>query len=400
MIIQSEGKISKKINVFGPFDRFNYGDLLFPIVLEYCFNNYEPYLERKYFGTFSFNLLKSGGLKGDGFKALRKEVNKEKRAVVLVAGGESIAATWHELYSFKSKIYGWLCSFKLFNKILRHTELVRRLMNARSNFPFQVCEEDYSSDLSVVFNSVGCIFQDEFIFLHSREEKVYMAVRDGLSYNKIVNDKSISPFLVPDSAVMISKILDKKHLSKCSIREEIINLNNTQYCVFQISKHHAEQYYLEISRQLNLIKDTTGMRIVLCPFATLHRHENHVAMKAIMEVGRKKFTYIANPSVDEISYLLLHSSCFIGSSLHGNVVAMSYGIPHIPIGINHIKLESYLNTWGTRQYRKVHPPNDFFKASEGILDDLNAILDLRENTEKQQESYVQSFKRILEMINL
>ena len=39
------------------------------------------------------------------------------------------------------------------------------------------------------------------------------------------------------------------------------------------------------------------------------------------------------------------TTCFIGTSLHGNIISMSYSVPHIGISKNILKLDGYLKSW-------------------------------------------------------
>ena len=48
--------------------------------------------------------------------------------------------------------------------------------------------------------------------------------------------------------------------------------------------------------------------------------------------------------IDSIS-LIAHSTVFAGSSLHGNITAMSYAIPHFPINTQVTKLNHYVKQW-------------------------------------------------------
>ena len=44
-------------------------------------------------------------------------------------------------------------------------------------------------------------------------------------------------------------------------------------------------------------------------------------------------------------YLIANSRFFAGTSLHGNITAMSYAVPHIGLNREISKLDNYLKTW-------------------------------------------------------
>ena len=48
--------------------------------------------------------------------------------------------------------------------------------------------------------------------------------------------------------------------------------------------------------------------------------------------------------IDSIS-LIAHSTVFAGTSLHGNITAMSYAVPHFPLNEQVAKLTNYVKQW-------------------------------------------------------
>jgi len=72
------------IHIFGPYDRFNFGDLLFPIVLEHYLKVNISQANCCFFGTFNFDLTKRGGYHGRGYTELIKSLSKQKNRIVIV----------------------------------------------------------------------------------------------------------------------------------------------------------------------------------------------------------------------------------------------------------------------------------------------------------------------------
>lgn len=87
-----------------------------------------------------------------------------------------------------------------------------------------------------------------------------------------------------------------------------------------------------IYQQLIELQNKLECKIVLCPFSNLPMHSNNRPLNEIYQYSKGDSIYIDIPSVDEITLLIKNAMYFIGSSLHGVIVSMSYSTPYIGIG--------------------------------------------------------------------
>src|SRR5690606_3710619 len=114
----------RKTAVLGPHDRMNYGDFLFPKMLDYSFSK----MLKREVQLAKYSLIKSdfseiGAFKSKGFKQLTQDINKGEIDTVIVAGGECLSARWDNLYSYISPVYNffyrqeWLRKNRIFRNI-------------------------------------------------------------------------------------------------------------------------------------------------------------------------------------------------------------------------------------------------------------------------------------------
>ncbi len=66
----------KKLALFGPHDRFNYGDLLFAIMLEYGLNKIKPnYFRFKKYSLVDADFTSKGGFKTQALEEIIKAID-------------------------------------------------------------------------------------------------------------------------------------------------------------------------------------------------------------------------------------------------------------------------------------------------------------------------------------
>ena len=100
----------------------------------------------------------------------------------------------------------------------------------------------------------------------------------------------------------------------------------------------------ELLQQLIALKKKTGAEIVLLPIGPCHGDD--VFLRQLAEKSSGALTYIAVNSIYEIISVIAASRLFIGTSMHGNITAFSFGIPHLfgPIAVD--KAEGFLEIAG------------------------------------------------------
>ncbi|MBK6903845.1 MAG: hypothetical protein IPH04_13855 [Saprospirales bacterium] len=90
----------KKVGIFGAFDRINYGDFLFPLILKkILLENPDDKIETTDYGLVKKNLI---GYGETHCKSVNQLYNDENNAII-GAGGDVLSADWKALFEC---IYG------------------------------------------------------------------------------------------------------------------------------------------------------------------------------------------------------------------------------------------------------------------------------------------------------
>ena len=113
----------------------------------------------------------------------------------------------------------------------------------------------------------------------------------------------------------------------------------------------------------------------------------------------KNTYFFENINIYEIMYLIKNSKLFIGTSLHGLITSISYGIPHMAYTNKIEKQIKFLNTWKTTSI--------IYTDSDNMCQDINFIMKNYENEKKkveQQNKKMQSevdknFKGIINILS-
>ncbi|GAA5221448.1 polysaccharide pyruvyl transferase family protein [Membranihabitans marinus] len=386
-----------KINIIGPYDRFNYGDLLFPKMIKYALESqYPDKFQFNYFSIVDADYTEVGGVKTQNYHAFVNELNKSGHHNVIVAGGESIGANWDKLLGFINPLY-----FALLNKVtvrvFSSLGLAKKILGGKSNFPFCINKSDFEGDITVAYNSVGGTSIPEKCYPRLSDSD-YIAVRENITLSLLEEEGINHSHLYPDSAIILSDVFSIDHLkSHIKVRTSIKKLTDQPYIFVQIGKHKHNNNVPQIVEQLNQLGKETNSTIVLCPIGTAPGHEDDKVLKIIAGQLSCSYEFIDNPNVYEIILLIAQSRLYIGTSLHGIISAMSYGVPYIGLNPKQKKVLGYLKTWGKTPINEPSRCNNFLdKAKIALNTDRQKII---EDTEHQKELYYQSIKNIKNCLN-
>lgn len=387
--------------VYGPFDRFNYGDLLFPYILEKELR--DKYSAIEFIAIRKSDLHRVGGKATRPFKDLY-QLDSSKNYNLVIAGGESLITTWGDLFSYFSIWYNRLSIFwrglnKIFGKRRSkkiNNQVARFLLSGKTQLPFCVSKFDYKFIDKVFYNSLGGSTLNEETFtmysslLSTLKNVDYLAVREAKSY-EILMKKNIEVSLVPDSVILISKHYPVEKL-KLLISPEVCKYHTEveKYCVFQINKALGWKYKAEAAKQLENIYHNMGLNIVLCPMGFAYGHEDPSGLHELSKELSVPHKYFKSLSIWDITYLLACSSLYIGSSLHGAIVSMSYFVPYIGFEVK--KVDWYLRTWAPDYLDHIVPVKSISSTAIEILDYHKAVL--VENCKYQQNLVEKSLSKM------
>jgi hypothetical protein len=390
----SEKKI---INILGAYDRHNYGDLLFPIILKEVLtaalgDRYELHI----CGISRSDLTRYGALKTKSIGDLYELINKnDKSSILLIAGGDVLTAQWSSiLLSLNHKARIFMKGATITNRFLNRNKLAKFILGGKSELPFVINKSDFPGLQKVIYNSVG---GTNFQKLENRDDRPlsadYISVRDQKLYIAI-KERNKSVELIPDSAIIMSKFYPVNELIK-SVHPRVKELSQKQpFVFFQINKQLASNSEAYLARILKTISHQHNLKICLCPIGRANHHEDHIPLKRIHDLLKDESFYIDEPSIWDTMYLIASSKIYIGSSLHGAITAMSYNTPYMGIKVS--KLNDYLKTWSFEPLNKVHNFSEISSAFSDILTIEKEKLSSSRDT--QIELIEQSFNQIVNVI--
>lgn len=395
-----------KIGLFGAMDRYNYGDLLFSIILEKWLREQNSKVSFNYYGMIESDLSAYGAVKT---KSIEKAFT-DKNDVLIIVGGEVLTAKWTSTYLYLLESNTKIFINRVINKILNKelaNKLARRKLRGQTNFPY-IIPKSKLENTKIIYNTVGGA---DFSFFNVEKKNIlkeeisqsdYCSVRDPLTKKNLEQIGVSSVFMYPDSAIIMSKFFWKEVLEKKINDEarEIVRQYSQGYICFQVGRYLGKNYEDVISRELIKIYQEKNLNIVLLPIGRAAFHEDHIILNKIKNIiGEKANVILAKENgIYETMYLISQAQIFVGTSLHGNITALSYGIPCVGLDKRVLKIGEFMKQFSiNEQLYSV----DYKDISESIKYSLDIPREkLKENAGKLIELAYENFENIYKQIIL
>lgn len=385
-----------KIAVVGAFDRYNYGDLVMPLIvkreIEKTFTNQK--IEFDFYGLAESNMEYCCGI---NTKKLL-DIYKTKYDGVILDGGDILSVTWSDMYlnlqSNKVLIYIFKClrkiSYDFSNKV------ARKILKGQTYSPWVLDKSKLNCNY-LIYNTVdGKISNQQLKKIYNDIKQIdYISIRNYSVYEEIkkLNENC---YMFPDSVINLSKTIDGFEIES-HVSNEIKNfVKNNDYYIFQCKKKIGKENFEDIVEGILNVDERINLKCLLLPIGFAQGHEDQVILKKINKTLKNTY-FFENINIYEIMYLIKNSKLFIGTSLHGLITSISYGIPHMAYTNKIEKQIKFLNTWKTTSI--------IYTDSDNMCQDINFIMKNYENEKKkveQQNKKMQSEvdKNFKEIINI
>ncbi|MBX3241385.1 MAG: polysaccharide pyruvyl transferase family protein [Chitinophagaceae bacterium] len=388
-----------ELKILGAFDRFNYGDLLFPLMIKYGLDKCSPdTFSYKYYSLAGGDYSSAGSIRSMNYRQLVKDVKRSTDAPnnIIVAGGECISASWDVLYGFiNPTFHKLLTQKKTLGKLFKKFKYSQRVLGGVSDYPFCIDKNDFKRKIKVLYNSVGGTHIEPPCFPRL-DHCDYLAVRENIT-SKGLSDNNISHEVFPDSAILLSDMFPPDQLNcNTRLRNDIKRLIREKYIFFQISEYYHEGKLDMLAEQLERLHGKTGFSIVLCPIGTAAGHEDHIPLYYLKGKLSENGSFIDTPNVFEIMALIANAKLYIGTSLHGVITSMSYAIPYIGLSLRIDKLKGYLSTWGHKELQRIMDVDKFCEYAETVFS-VNHT-ELTENAYQQKQRYYRSLSKMINIL--
>ncbi len=394
---------TNRILIIGAFDRYNYGDLLFPLIIEKQLETYGRDFDAQFFGLVNSDLQAVGGKPTADIGAFyRACAAGGGHTSIIVAGGEAIAVTWNSLLL---ALNSWFKRTHRFHhrigKVFDLNNFSRWVLGGKTELPFVFPKADFGRVDQLIYNSLGGSELDPALFsrfpqLADQLRQVdFFAVRDRATQEKLAV-YGIQTQLYPDSAILMSKFFPKTLLAarvSSSVRKYVAEKQG-QYIFFQVKNSYAREKEQLIARQLDRIATETASALCFCPIGKALNHDDHLALRRIAPYLETTPAVFDEVNIWDIMYLIANAKVYVGTSLHGAITAMSYAVPYV--GVEVTKLNSYLGTWGIETLSRVVPLNELYAGVQAAMQADRQALDL--SLKKQQGAAEAAFDSIQQRV--
>jgi hypothetical protein len=354
------------ISHLGTFDVENYGDLLYPIVFRRLLKRRDASLTVRQYSLLPGQAPQDAGFETHPARSLFEPGSAELRRLV-VGGGDILRTDWKTVAAPYSRIHrGYLSRLRsslgisgsLPYLLLKHfpgragdkffaDQFRVRRMSYPAAGPFLMDPADLPAGSVISYLSCGVPHdfppadRDQVRRTFNQAQFIYL--RDEQSADKLRRcGVRREIHVAPDLIVTLSEEFERtaearkgrELLSKLGVNDErpVLCFQSKPYSGFRAN---------EIVEHLNRYRRQSGSEVVLLPIG--YCHGDHEFLQRVAEESGGVFKYANLYSVFDIISVIAASDLFVGTSLHGNITAFSFGIPHLlgPLPVD--KAEGFLS---------------------------------------------------------
>lgn len=343
------------ILLIGAFDRHNFGDLLFPHVAGRLFGG-DNLL---YAGVAERDLRPAGGFKTRALSRLARELDGRPLNIVH-AGGEVLCCdAWQAAVMVQPS--------EQLQALLQRPEgdgeeramWTRKVLGLSARAPYMASRQLFPGAEKIIYTAVGGVGLDACDVTFRAEvvsklkEADYISVRDRQTRAHL-REHGITPRLVPDPAVMVAELFGEP-IRQAAQSGEVATIQAAfpkGYLAVQYSADYGDDKTLrEMAAQLDAWGAASGQGVVLFRAGAAPWHDDLGCYRRLAGFMRSTRVHIfASLNLWEICAVIARSAAFCGSSLHGRIIAMAFGLPRL--NLRHPdarcrtgKQESYAETW-------------------------------------------------------
>lgn len=348
---------SAPIGNFCTCDVENYGDLLYPIIFKHMMQSRQFKGEVKPFGFLDGPAPAKSGYEVGSIFTLLNEPSAQLTALV-VGGGDIIrtdkdvlASHYESLYRQRMQKSPWHGLRKwLFGEADLINNFVHKFMAYRSIGPLILDARDYPALGLVAYCSCGVPFEfkeeEMSAVAHAFNNATFIYVRDHQSSEKLKRAGVTQKIKVaPDLIVTLSDFYDRsteRERGRQILKSYGVETSR-RVLGFQCAPQSASNY-AEIAKQLTQYSQQAGCDVALVPIGYCHGDDK--ALKRLATVSNGTFKYVGVQSIRDMLSVLAACDTFLGTSMHANITAFSFGVPHLvgPLAVD--KLGGFLDIAG------------------------------------------------------
>ncbi len=328
--------MSRPLILFGPCDRHNFGDLLFPHIAAALL----PGRELIVAGLAARDLRAYGG---HGVRALG-EVQATLGAQpvdLLHIGGEILTCTaWQAAVILLAPPEAPALISYLEHRPAERTAWVQRVLGSSDQAPYLVQRRTWPALCRVLYGSVGGVALADCEAALQAEVRAKLAAADVVSVRDAVTQRqlqaaAIPTSLLPDSAVMVAELFGERLREQAGQGEVALMRQHYPqgYLAVQCSEDFADDATLtQLAGQLTQIGRETGLGLVLFRAGAAPWHDTLATLQRLAaRLDGTPTRIFESLQLWDICALIAASRGFAGSSLHGRIVATACALPHVSL---------------------------------------------------------------------
>jgi hypothetical protein len=351
--------MSRRIVLFGAFDRHNLGDLLFPHVVAALLRERGSGDELLYAGLATRDLRACGGHEVRALAMLIAE--PDPRPVTLVhVGGEVLACdAWRAAVMLLPAGDVQSTVARLEHRPAERNAWVRQMLGTASRAPYTLARTQWPAVDHVIYNAVGgvdldrCdgVLRDEV--LGRLRDADAVGVRDRRTQT-LLAAAGIVATLLPDPAVMVAELFASR-IHDHAQRGEVASIGARfpqGYLAIQFSAEFGDDRTLDaIAAQLDVVTARTGLGVALFRAGAAPWHDDLDVYRRMAARLRVASAHVFESlHVWDLCALIAASRGYCGNSLHGRIVALVFGRPRVnlqsPVAVGESsKQQAFAETW-------------------------------------------------------
>lgn len=367
--------------LFGAFDRHNLGDLLFPHIVSALLPNI-PVIHA---GLTNRDMRLFGGHLIADIAELMRE--RDEPIDLVHVGGEILTCEAEEARSM----------------LLLPTT---RAIDARGTneffgpAPYVASKMLFRTPGIFAFNSIGGVALDHASaplrdsVITSLKQADSVTVRDRYTQAALARHGIAAP-LAPDSGVMTATLFGDR-ISQHRQAGEVARMSRafpTGFLALQFSADFADDASLStLAKQCDALAASTGLGVVLFRAGAAPLHDNldlyHLVQQRMENVTRAAL--FESLDIWDICALIAASRGYLGSSLHGRIVALAFGLPRVTLAFDAdmkpSKHRGFIDAWEDPAMPGIVPP----EQSAAAL--LEAMTIDRSRSERQAALLVERYR--------
>lgn len=320
--------------LFGAFDRHNFGDLLLAHVAAALLEG-KPLL---FAGLLERDLRGYGGHRLRAVAALARELRDAPVNIIHVGGELLCCDSWQAAVMLlpPQQVQPVVARFEALPE--QRLAWARDLLGVDGMAPYLLSRRLFPGAVSLICNAVGGVdLAAAAVALRAEVlEKLRMAdrvsVRDRVTQAQLAAVGIAAP-LTPDPAVMVAELFGAR-IAACGRQGEPARLLAEfprGYIAVQFSADFGDDATLAVlAAQLDAVVRTTGHGVVLFRAGAAPWHDDLECYRRLAaRMGSGAVRISAALDLWQICALIAQSRGYCGSSLHGRIVALAYGLPRI-----------------------------------------------------------------------